>query len=227
MASSGEVLTLYAQAYIQTLHSVREPLSSAVYEQAESNSWTLGEKAESENLRERKLMASTASRSQPVLFSGACCYPRGKQLNGSQVAHATALRDCRSVSFYSLHQAGGTCSSGGQGDALRTSLTTGYKPVQEIRNLETDWFLSTSTRNSMKCNTEKRADEKSCTQPEKVKLPRTGRGPPCSTVQPLMEEEITNWRGARTNRRDFWSLILRDLEGKEENKPESCSLRIY
>lgn len=59
MDSLGRVLTLYVQAHMQTLHSLREPLSSAVYEQAESDSWTLGEKAESENLQERKLTASS------------------------------------------------------------------------------------------------------------------------------------------------------------------------
>lgn len=75
MDSLGRVLTLYVQAYMQTLHSIREPLSSAVYEQAESDSWTLGEKAESENLQEKKLMASTVSSSQPKLFNGAYCYP--------------------------------------------------------------------------------------------------------------------------------------------------------
>lgn len=73
MHSLGEVLTLHVQAYIQTLPSIRKPLSSAVYEQAESDSWTLGEKAESENLRERndgqhslKFTASPVQRSMPI-----------------------------------------------------------------------------------------------------------------------------------------------------------------
>lgn len=74
----GEVLTLHVQAYIQTLPSIREPLSSAVYERAESDSWTLGEKAESENLRERndgqhslKFTASPVQRSKPRVLKGA------------------------------------------------------------------------------------------------------------------------------------------------------------
>lgn len=41
---------LYVQVYIQTLRSIRGPLSSAVYERTDYNSWTLGEKAESEDL---------------------------------------------------------------------------------------------------------------------------------------------------------------------------------
>lgn len=72
----GDVLTLHVQAYIQTLPSIREPLSSAVYERAESDSWTLGEKAESENLRERndgqhslKFTASPVQWSMPIPLS--------------------------------------------------------------------------------------------------------------------------------------------------------------
>lgn len=57
--SSGEVLMLYVQVYIQTLRSIRGPLSSAVYERTDYNSWTLGEKAESEDLWERKLVPNS------------------------------------------------------------------------------------------------------------------------------------------------------------------------
>lgn len=92
MDSLGEVLTLYVQAYSQTLHSIREPLSSAVHEQAESSSQAPGEKAEPAKPQEKERMASAVSRSQPALPGGA--HPTlAEHTPGSQAAHAAGTKE--------------------------------------------------------------------------------------------------------------------------------------